>query len=52
MWHYGESGGVQILLAFVIAEILSLFTAFILRCCVNPDGNYGELHSDLCCIQP
>lgn len=35
-----------ILLAFVIAEILSLFTAFILRCCVNPDGNYGNFSDE------
>lgn len=35
-----------VLLVFVIAEILSLLTAFILRCCVNPDGNYGNFSDE------
>ncbi len=31
----------QILLGFVIAEIVGLLTALVLRCCVDPDGHYG-----------
>ena len=31
-----------ILLVFVIMEIVSLLVAFIMRCCVDPDGHYGD----------
>lgn len=35
-----------VLLVFVIAELVSLLTAFILRCCVDPDGHYGNFSDE------
>eukprot|EP00208_Stichococcus_sp_RCC1054_P006488 CAMPEP_0206148948 /NCGR_PEP_ID=MMETSP1473-20131121/37523_1 /ASSEMBLY_ACC=CAM_ASM_001109 /TAXON_ID=1461547 /ORGANISM="Stichococcus sp, Strain RCC1054" /LENGTH=192 /DNA_ID=CAMNT_0053546385 /DNA_START=279 /DNA_END=857 /DNA_ORIENTATION=+ len=35
-----------ILLGFVIAEIVGLLTALILRCCVDPDGHYGNFSDE------
>lgn len=35
-----------ILLVFVILEIVSLLIAFIMRCCVDPDGHYGNFEDE------
>lgn len=50
----GSSGSVRrqilwvrwILLGFVIAEIVGLLTALVLRCCVDPDGHYGNFSDE------
>lgn len=45
-----------ILLVFVIMEIVSLLVAFIMRCCVDPDGHYGDFNDEevrlQCYIRP
>lgn len=35
-----------VLLIFVIAEIISLTIAFVMRCCVDPDGHYGDFSDE------
>jgi len=35
-----------ILLVFVILEIVSLLIAFVMRCCVDPDGHYGNFEDE------
>lgn len=35
-----------VLLVFVILELVSLLIAFVMRCCVDPDGHYGNFEDE------